>query len=484
MADYYPLLAKAAAGLSGASTDARQAMYARARKALLGQLRALDPPVAEEDIAAESAALDEAIARVEAELFPPARPAPAAPVSAPVATPAPVAPPEPAPTVSAPPVPAPPVAAPAEPAPSSPAPATSPVSSAPPRSPVRRPTNEALASAAAIAPAAPSPSQAAPESAGTEELAAADPVTPAAPLDDHTGDLRVRPRERPLAPKPPPPRSQMRRVWILGGVAAVLVAAVAAAALKLRDSPEEFARLKPVAAPTSEPTAGGKIAERVGRDDSSQSSATQTAPAQNAPRTNVTAAPATGTEPAVTQAPIPVAQRAALLVEAPDLDSKVRTFIGSTVWRLDTTSVDAGQPLGTSVHADVDIPDAKVRLTLDIRKNTDAALPASDTIEVRFTLAPDSTLPGIKQISVPQMRREENPNGDALAGVPVKITDTYFLVGLAQGDFEKRNSDLLRSRSWFDIPIQLTDNRIAKLTIEKGAAGDRILTDALSSWGQ
>src|SRR5262249_29685955 len=126
----------------------------------------------------------------------------------------------------------------------------------------------------------------------------------------------------------------------------------------------------------------------------------------------------------------------------------------------------------------------KVRLTLDIRKNTDPALPASNTIEVRFTLPPGSVLPGIQQISVPQLRREENPNGDALAGGPVKITDTYFLIGLAQGDFEKRNADLLRSRGWIDIPIQLTDNRIAKITIEKGTTGDRILADALSTWGQ
>ena len=82
------------------------------------------------------------------------------------------------------------------------------------------------------------------------------------------------------------------------------------------------------------------------------------------------------------------------------------------------------------------------------------------------------------------MRREENPNGDALAGVPVKITDTYFLVGLAQGDFEKRNADLMRSRAWIDIPVQLTDNRVAKITLEKGATGDRIIADALATWAQ
>lgn len=469
MADYYPLLAKAAAGLSGASPDARQAMYARARKALLGQLRAIDPPVAEADIANESAALDAAIARVETELF---SSAPSVPETPPVAVP-------PPPDV-------PPVAAEA----SEPTPVASEPSSSPPAA--DEPPEVEAASRPDVEDAPPPEPDIAPVDPDLPpaETPAHEPVVfPAEsksvePVDERS-DLRIRPRERPLAPKPPAPASQMRRVWILGGVAALLVAAVAATALKLRGSPDDLARLKPIAAPTAEPAAGnGKIVERVGRAESgapaSQPSSAQTPQAGTGPAAN---APATSAPP-VTQPPIPVAQRSALLVEAPDLESKVRTFIGTTVWRLDNVSAVAGQPLGTAVHADVDIPDANVRLTMDIRKNNDPALPASNTIEIRFNLGPGSALPGIKQISVPQMRREENPNGDALAGVPVKITDTYFLVGLAQGDFEKRNAELLRSRAWIDIPVQLTDNRVAKITLEKGATGDRIIADALATWAQ
>lgn len=450
MADYYPLLAKAAAGLSGASPDARQAMYARARKALLGQLRAIDPPVAEEDIANESAALDAAIARVEAELFP-------------------AAPPEPAPSASPPPPVVEPASLPESTAPAAPEPESLPNAEA---APDPAPTPELHAE-----PVAPPPVPAGMPDHEPPVLPAES--KPADTLDDRA-DLRIKPRERPLAPKPPAPASQMRRVWILGGVAALLVAAVAATALKLRGSPDDLARLKPIAAPTAEPATGsGKIVERVGRDDAA---ANATQPSSGATSRSGTA-PATSAPP-VTQPPIPVAQRSALLVEAPDTESKVRTFIGTTVWRLDNVSAAAGQPLGTAVHADVDIPDANVRLTMDIRKNNDPALPASNTMEIRFNLGPGSALPGIKQISVPQMRREENPNGEALAGVPVKITDTYFLVGLAQGDFEKRNADLLRLRAWIDIPVQLTDNRVAKITLEKGATGDRIIADALASWAQ
>src|SRR5579863_7199106 len=68
MADYYPLLAKALAGLPSTTTPAaRQAIYDRARKALIGQLRSLKPPLAEDVIAREEAALDAAVARLEGE---------------------------------------------------------------------------------------------------------------------------------------------------------------------------------------------------------------------------------------------------------------------------------------------------------------------------------------------------------------------------------------------------------------------------------
>ena len=71
MADYYPLLAKALANLpTRAAPTARRAIYERARKALIGQLRSIRPPVPESDIAVEEdAALDQAIARLEAGIW-------------------------------------------------------------------------------------------------------------------------------------------------------------------------------------------------------------------------------------------------------------------------------------------------------------------------------------------------------------------------------------------------------------------------------
>ena len=66
MADYHSLLMRAVANLPNAGTPAtRAAIYGRARKALLEQLRSLRPPLPESDITREEKALDAAIAEIE-----------------------------------------------------------------------------------------------------------------------------------------------------------------------------------------------------------------------------------------------------------------------------------------------------------------------------------------------------------------------------------------------------------------------------------
>lgn len=70
MADYYPLIARAVEGLSDRSPEMRRAVYERARTALIGQLRSIDPPLSEAHIEQERISLDAAIDQVEAEYAP------------------------------------------------------------------------------------------------------------------------------------------------------------------------------------------------------------------------------------------------------------------------------------------------------------------------------------------------------------------------------------------------------------------------------
>src|ERR1700688_2222541 len=68
MADYYPLIARAIAGLDpSAPGENRRALYVRAREALIGQLRSVQPPLSEAEITRERLSLEEAVRKVESE---------------------------------------------------------------------------------------------------------------------------------------------------------------------------------------------------------------------------------------------------------------------------------------------------------------------------------------------------------------------------------------------------------------------------------
>ena len=84
MADYHSLLMRAVANLPNSGTPAtRGAIYERARKALLEQLRSLRPPLPESDIIREETALNAAIAEIE-KRYAPQDPGP--PVASPTPT--------------------------------------------------------------------------------------------------------------------------------------------------------------------------------------------------------------------------------------------------------------------------------------------------------------------------------------------------------------------------------------------------------------
>src|ERR1700759_613007 len=97
MADYYPLIARAIAGLDpSAPGESRRALYERARSALIAQLRSVEPPLSESEITRERLSLEEAVRKVESEAAQRAREARGGsrpPRNRPNETPAPAGPP-------------------------------------------------------------------------------------------------------------------------------------------------------------------------------------------------------------------------------------------------------------------------------------------------------------------------------------------------------------------------------------------------------
>ncbi len=68
MIDFFPILVRAVAELNPNTIERRQVLYDRARKALIEKIRAADPQLSDAELRAESAALEAAIHRVEADV--------------------------------------------------------------------------------------------------------------------------------------------------------------------------------------------------------------------------------------------------------------------------------------------------------------------------------------------------------------------------------------------------------------------------------
>ncbi|WP_035675837.1 hypothetical protein [Bradyrhizobium liaoningense] len=527
MADYYPLIARAIAALDpNAPGESRRALYERARTALIAQLRSVQPPLSESEITRERLSLEEAVRKVESEAAQRAREAsrpgggarasssgdafrrasarageanaPASQPAPPRTRPAPTPPRADRPSISvdeqgeAPRPPrAPRFDAPRPPGPSVPPPEPPPAGrdragarrppdmGPPPPAPGVRGFRDITADANDLGGAAAQASRAArrtyanvpspsPEFDRLEpslENRAGESEAP------HSYDEAIEDAERyaPPSPRPraAPEREAKKRVRtgsafpfksaIAVGIVLILVGAgilwgkqaVQIVNGFLKPSATQVVETPSPAQPQSKP----KIPDRVG-------------------------------QPSASDQPVaPVAQKVVLYDEDPS-DPKGKQYVGSVVGRLEPIKASGNQKADVAVRADIEIPDRKFKMTMSFRRNTDSSLPASHTAELTFILPPD--FPGGSVSNVPGilMKSNEQARGTPLAGLAVKVTDGFFLVGLSNVDADRaRNIQLLKERSWFDVPLVYANQRRAIIAIEKGAPGERAFNDAFAQWG-
>jgi TonB family protein len=121
---------------------------------------------------------------------------------------------------------------------------------------------------------------------------------------------------------------------------------------------------------------------------------------------------------------------------------------------------------------------------MTLRKNTDPTLQATHTIDLKFSFADGAPFSGFKDVGLPQMRKEDSTAVETLTSVKVKISDVYFLIALARGNQDTaHNLNIIRTRTWFDFPLLLNDNRIAKIVFQKSTEGEAMLNKAFDAWG-
>ena len=543
MADYYPLIARAVAGLDpNAPGESRRALYERARTALIAQLRSVQPPLSESEITRERLSLEEAVRKVESEAAQRAREAsrgggaaargpeafrranarPPEAAGGPPGGP-PGAPPPGGPPRQRPPSPPPgregrpplgqedqrpprnlrPDVPPGGPRPQAPqipmqdpglppppprgaGPRRGPPNGGPPQPPGMTGFRDIAADADDLGRAAaqanraarktyanvPSPSpefdrlEPSMENRGAdpdapysydESLEEADRYAPQPPPPQATRDRPRLPPERDREPKPARARAGAAfpfKSAIAVGIVLILVGAgilwgkqaVTVVSSLFKSSPVTEAAKDP-AAPQSRP----KIPDRVGQPGSEMA---------------------------------PVAQRVVLYDEDPS-DPKGKQYVGSVIWRTEPIKASGNQKPDVSVRADIEIPDRKFKMTMSFRRNTDTSLPASHTAELTFILPQDFSGGGVGNVPGILMKSNEQARGTPLAGLAVKVTDGFFLVGLTNVDSDRaRNLQLLKERSWFDVPLVYVNQRRAIIAIEKGSPGERAFNDAFAIWGE
>ena len=189
-------------------------------------------------------------------------------------------------------------------------------------------------------------------------------------------------------------------------------------------------------------------------------------------------------QPSSSENVAPVAQRVVLYDEDPS-DPKGKQYVGSVIWRTEPIKASGNQKPDIAVRADIEIPDRKFKMTMSFRRNTNSSLPASHTAELTFILPQDFSGGGVGNVPGILMKSNEQARGTPLAGLAVKVTDGFFLVGLSNVDSDRaRNLQLLKERSWFDVPLVYVNQRRAIIAIEKGAPGERAFNDAFATWGE
>ncbi|SES33937.1 hypothetical protein [Rhizobium sp. NFR03] len=205
--------------------------------------------------------------------------------------------------------------------------------------------------------------------------------------------------------------------------------------------------------------------------------------ADAAPAANPPVSPTPAPNEATTQMPAG-AQKMFLYEER--LGQTAPTAIeGGVAWSLKEEAPEAGQRPEPVIQAQITVPDRGLTALMTIKRNTDTSLPASHTIEFVFSLPENFEGGSIDSVQRVALKRNEQDRGDPLIAVPAKITDDFHMIAL--NDFPEAvttNLDLLRTRSWIDIPLTYRNGRRALLTLEKGAAGNEAFTQALAAWSQ
>ncbi|MDD9908897.1 MAG: hypothetical protein OXR62_04315 [Ahrensia sp.] len=218
-------------------------------------------------------------------------------------------------------------------------------------------------------------------------------------------------------------------------------------------------------------------------DDTQQSSETAAEEAQ--PDETQAEAQQENELPAADATATPLVAQRAILYEEGNTPANNSFDTGRVVWSVVEEQGGEGEGAVPAIRARVEIASRQVVLIMTIKRNADRALPASHLIELVFAVPDDFSGGAIGEISRFSLKDSEQGRGDALIGVPARISDGIFLIALNNLESAKQtNTQFLRNRSWIDIPMRYRTGRLALMTLEKGPPGGAVFNQVFDAWDE
>jgi hypothetical protein len=226
--------------------------------------------------------------------------------------------------------------------------------------------------------------------------------------------------------------------------------------------------------PETKPAEAAKVDERA-PDLSPAPTVRTVGPADPAP-----AAPSAAPAPPAASGAVPVAQSALLFEESMQRDgSVVGSAEGTVVWRFVPTGTD-----GPSLEANVALPSKNLTMQLSIRKNNDKSIPASHLLEIVVRSPPGFGGGGVVEVPRVVTKNADGSKTTPILGSPYKVADGLFWV-LMSGQAKDLTANLasLKSAAFLDIPLVYKSGQRAIMTLTKGEQGEQAFNSAIKAWG-
>lgn len=321
----------------------------------------------------------------------------------------------------------------------------------------------------------------------TAPPAAPEPPLPEPPVEDEPAPLPppdpvIEPILRPRMPnRGEAAGTPRKRLSLFVGIGIVAMLAMGLLALTRNGKPVAPSGPPVVTAPAESGSDPAKTEGRLSGADP------QPAPAEPAP-TRPTGPPAQGQAASPPVAPPPATNgavvtapaigRAFMVLEpAPGVPNQ---FEGRVNWSYLPDTALGGQK---SLRALIEFAGSTLSIDFSIARNADAALSASHTVMVIFDGR--NGLGNVLEMSAVEWREREDQVGGVLAGIVVPVQNNVFMIGLDKAEATvTRNLDLLRTQKWMVFEFRLETGRRGAVLVEKSAAGEQAIAEALRDWRQ